>query len=415
MISNRQIKIANNHFLVNRLGKIGTWFVIFAIVFASLRGWVILNLNMPPDFVYGFSSLLLSILAMYGFSCRLRIKDRYLISLRNLLLINLLFGFYYLISHKLLGGSFDLSLIYLYLLPYIVFLFLRISVDKIHIAFYLIFLGISFSVLDNFMYSYTLQNSISYLEDYNLKLRPLTFEGLSRTGRYIRVGGYTSSYHDSANILGILGSYYYAHSIIHKNMLSLIIFIISFLAMTFTQSAANIVIALFTCSIITFYITIKKPKTGNYIMLLAITLSITFALAIPEFLIFSERIGPHGDWGNMIRNISYKLLFFPQFWIGHDSIIGSISTEVAFLNLILEQGVFSACLLFWILIYPAYIFLRSKSESLQSLPYLAAVIFGFLSLAHYGSLFRITSIALFYAMYALFFINEITENQKILK
>jgi hypothetical protein len=45
--------------------------------------------------------------------------------------------------------------------------------------------------------------------------------------------------------------------------------------------------------------------------------------------------------------------------------------------------------------------MRNKSRDLFALPYLAAVVFGFISLVHYGSLFRSTNIAVFYAMYAL--------------
>ena len=184
--------------------------------------------------------------------------------------------------------------------------------------------------------------------------------------------------------------------------------------MTLTQSAANIILALLTCLMFSMYIVVKKPTVGIGIWLLTIAFIVTFiASKFPEMLVFSNRVGADGDWDNMNKNITLEIFLSPHFWIGHGYIAVSedVATESAFLGGILQVGIVSACLLYWVLIYPAYVFFASKSRSFAPLPYLAAIVFGFLSLAHYGSLFRVTNIAIFYAMYALFFINVITDKE----
>ncbi len=415
MIARSPGNIINSQFHPHKLGAIASYFVVFVLAFTSLRGWVVLNLKVPPEVVYGFSSMLIIALAIYGFNCRFRIKDSNLTLLRNLLTVNLFFGIYYIISATLLGGSIDVSLIYIYFLPYILFLFLRISVEKLHVGLFLIFIGISFSVIDNFIISLTGADGLAYTEEYNTKLRPLVFDAISRTGAYFRVGGYTASYHDSANILGMLGSYYYVKSIVDKSWLKIIIAIIALVAMTFTQSAANIILALLTCFMFSIYIAVKKPTVGICIWLLTISFIVTFiASRFPNVLVFSDRVGANGDWDNMKKNITLEIFLSPHFWIGHAHIAGSegVGTEVALLGGILHYGIVPACLLYWVLIYPPYVYFASKSRSFSPLPYLAAIVFGFLSLAHYGSLFRVTNIAIFYAMYALFFINFITDKER---
>jgi hypothetical protein len=411
MIARSSGNIINSQFRRHKLGALASYFVIFVLAFTSLRGWVILNLKASPEIVYGFSSMLIIALALYGFNCRFRIKDSNLTSLRNLLIVNLFFGIYYIICAKLLGGSIDVTFFYLYFLPYILFLFLRISVEKLHVGLFLIFIGISFSTIDNFIISLTGVDGLAYLEEYNAKLRPLVFDAMSRTGAYLRVGGYTASYHDSANILGMLGSYYYVKSMIFNGRLkivSVICAITALGAMTFTQSAANIILALLTCFIFSIYIAVIKHTVGIGIWLLIIAFIVTFIVSIfPEVLVFSDRVGADGDWGNIKKNITMEIILSLHFWIGHAYIaVGEdLGTEAAFLSGILRFGIVPACLLYWVLIYPAYVFFATKSRSLASLPYLAAIVFGFFSLAHYGSLFRVTNIAIFYAMYALFFIN----------
>jgi hypothetical protein len=243
-----------------------------------------------------------------------------------------------------------------------------------------------------------------YLIDYNLKLRPDVFQALSRTGEYFRAGGYTGSYHDSANILGMLGSYYLINGLVGRKLLGIAIGVLVISIMTLTQSTANIVLALINCSLFTIYIVFRERSTFHFCLFMALASVLLFgSYYIPELNIFTRRLGPGADYEGMLAALSVDMLFSPFLWIGHGYAVESayIKTEVALLKGFLELGVVHALLLNAILTYPLYLFMRNKSRDLFALPYLAAVVFGFISLVHYGSLFRSTNIAVFYAMYAL--------------
>lgn len=387
------------------LGTLGSCFVVFILAFSSLRGWAVLNLDIPAHSVYGFSSLLILLLALYGFNCRYRFNGMRSSYLRSLFLINALFGGYYLLGTLLLGSVPDISIFYIYLLPYIVFVFLRVDPSKLQLAIFFILLGISFSVIENYI-SLVSGGSLSYMEEYNRKLRPMVFESLSHTNGYIRLGGYTGSYHDSANILGIIGTYYFISSIVTRKLYYGVLAMLAFFAIMLTQSAANIVLALLTSLVFAIPLWLKFKAKITILFIVIFFMSALLVLAFPDLLVFTQRISPEGDWDGMKNKLTLDVMWKSfSFWFGHGNALGDdyAASEVAFLKCILEMGIIPACLLFYILIYPVYLFLRLKVDSFQLTPYVAALAFGFVSLAHYGSLFRITSIALFYTFYALFF------------
>ena len=411
----------NSPFVAHRLDIVSTWLAIFILAFASLRGWVVLNLSLPSELVYSFSSLSVIWLAMYGFNCRSRVKDIYLTVLRNLLLINGLFGCFYVIEIILLSGEIEVSVLYFYLSPYIVFLFFRIPKNKINFILNVVFIGIAFSVIINFIISFNDVDGYDYLVDYNTKLRPGVFDAISRTGTYFRVGGYTGSYHDSANILGMITNFFFFRaltSVSKSSALYLGMALVAFIAMLFTQSATNILMAMVTITAFSIYLLIKV-RVFHFIIFffLAIFSGLILFFLIPETYIFIYRVSSDGDWAGMIKNISTNLLINPYFWFGHGylDVSHEAVTEVAFIKLIMQVGIIPSCILYFVLMYPLYVYVVNKSCSFTLVPYLAAIVFGFLSLAHYGSLFRITSITIFYSMYALFFIDMIDEKYNLLK
>lgn len=387
---------------IDKLGIVGSCVAIIALVFSSLRGWAVLNLEIPTYVVYGSSSILIVALSVCGFVTRKRFKTFQLVTLRNSLLINLILGLWFLTGEFLLGGKFDASYAYLFLLPYIVFIFFRVPVSGLHIAFNVIAIVISFSVISNFIISMN-AGGLEYLLDYNTKLYPDSFKAMSRSGEYLRVGGYIGNYHDAANILGMLSAYYFVKFLIDREITKLMMAIIVVVAMAFTQSTANIILAIATCLIFALYVVIRKGNFSVVILFLAVVFLIAFVvMLVPETLVFTGRV-VNPDFKGMATSLSVNMLFAPYFWVGHGYAFNSefVDTEVALLKAILQLGLAQAAILYWILIYPIYIFVKNKSHSLTPLPYLAAIFFGFFSLLHYGSLFRSTNIVLFYAMYTL--------------
>ena len=108
-------------------------------------------------------------------------------------------------------------------------------------------------------------------------------------------------------------------------------------------------------------------------------------------------------------------------FLGFDEIISSIpivlsghvielnsnqqAVEIGILKIIYQLGIFHSLVLFFILLFPLYLFIKyyyySKNNFLL-LPALAVNIFGFLSMLHYSSLIRSTSIFLYYSISAMF-------------
>ena len=92
--------------------------------------------------------------------------------------------------------------------------------------------------------------------------------------------------------------------------------------------------------------------------------------------------------------------------IGHEHLTGlsdmGYFTEVAILSMLTNFGLVTMIPLILFLCYPIYIFLISKKEIKREMwiP-IVTVCTGLLTLLHYGSLFRSTSIFLFFALYSM--------------
>ena len=126
-----------------------------------------------------------------------------------------------------------------------------------------------------------------------------------------------------------------------------------------------------------------------------------------ELFSIIDKISSSTELEMMLNHTNFEMFFSPSFWTGFGYFFGidHIKTEIAFLKDIFEKGIIPACFLFYILIYPFFVFLRTKA--LKLIPCLASISFAFISLVHYGSLFRVTNFVLFFIFYSLFFIYKI--------
>jgi len=403
-VANRSLAVESH----NNGGAIGL-VVFFILVYSSLRGWIILIFNIPVGIVYGASSLFLVCLSIYGFLIRSRFVGNAFSRFRSLLLVNLFFGIYFVLSDILLRRVIDFSYVYVFLLPYIVFVFLRVPVRWTYAALYIISIGLALSVFDNYFHTVVQKAGRDYLLEYNARLRPDIATVISTTGNYSRLGGCTGSYHDSANILGMLGSYYYVRALVYKSLRTFAMGLLVFVPMIMSHSATNIVIFILTVFAIMLYLMYTRGGVKTFLFVVSAScLFVSLFVCFPELLGFTVRIGPEGDWHGMFNSLSAGMLVSPFFWIGHGYVFDSeyIKTEVALLKGVFEYGFFNAILVYLVVIYPLFLFLKVRRPVIL-LPYLAPVVFGFLSLLHYGSLFRSTNIGVFYAMYSLFLLHYV--------
>jgi hypothetical protein len=408
---------------VNSSGRSGLWLgkktdlfwsslIGLLLVMGSVRGALVIHFDLPPIFVYRVFALLLIIMAIYGFMIKGRYKSQDLIILRNFMKLNIFLGLVYVIVDTIFGMLLpSIALLYLFLAPYIVFLFLRVPTNYLNIAIVIITLAISFSVIGNFIDTLSGQDGIQKVIDFNKKLRPDFFVGLSSTGEFVRVPGYTGSYHDSANILGMAVSFFLIKFLVRKKIYDLGLFLFAMLGLTLTQSAANIVVVIATILIFSSYILVKRKKVSTYLYLVFAMISIILLISWSGGVmgIFIQRVGGDGDWGGMLAHLDLGSFIsnIPYFIFGHATALGSdmINTEIGIIRIALELGIVHVAIFFVTLLFPLFQFLKSKNVCYEALPSLAAIACGFLSLSHYGSLLRGTSIFLFYAFYALCLVN----------
>jgi hypothetical protein len=390
-----------------RKSALWSWLIMLAIILASARGWIVLNLGIAAATVYHATAGLLLILTIYGFVKSRGRGNSDLAWLKVLMGLNLLLGIINIAGDLALGLPFDLGGFYLYLAPYIVYLFLGVPARYLNLAVTVITLAISYSVCDNFYETSRGQEGFLNVYKYNQILRPDTFEALSHTGTIYRASGYTGSYHDSAEILGMAAAFFFLRFIIRGKIIDLGLSAVAMISMTMTQSAANIVVAIATIAIFTGYslLTARKWKTIVCIMLAMVFIGCVYARFGDVMSIFTKRVGSGGDWSGMVNGLDPSTLFqsIPFFFLGHATAFSSgiIDVESTFMKTLYQLGILHTIIIFWMMLYPLQRFFKVRSFCPEALPSAAAVLFGFMSLIHYGSVFRETNIFLFFTFYAI--------------
>ena len=226
-----------------------------------------------------------------------------------------------------------------------------------------------------------------------------------------RIGGYTGSIHDSGNILGMSSVYFLVKYFIRIKKSDLFFFCIALLGLLMTQSTTNIIVSFFVMTI--FYLYILTKKFNMRLLMLGGVALVIIAFIVPgEFIqvLFSRIIDDEARAG-MYNQLSVEQLLsaLPIMFVGHgnDLVAQYMQIEIGLMKIVYQLGVFHACLLFLILLFPSYLFFKEfkiSKDNMLLLPPLAVNIFGFLSLLHYGSLLRSTSIFLYFMISAMFII-----------
>lgn len=416
--------------MVNNNKQLGLWYgqrlnsfwsslIALVIMLGSIRGLIVINSDISAGAIYTATAVSLLILATYGYLKSGGYKNANLTVLKNLLKLNMLLGIVNVAIDILLGAPFEPAVLYMYLAPYVVFLFLRVPTRYLNVAIAVITIAISYSVFDNFIETLKGPEGYENVFAYNLKLRPGVFEELSRTGEFYRSAGYTGSYHDSAHILGMSVSFFFIRYLLKNKMLDIGLFLIALLGLTMTQSAANIVFVIFTILIFTCYTLIRSRKMSTYVYLFIGVVGITLLIEVfgDAMGIFTTRISAEGDWAGMKNqlNMNSLLVATPFFLFGHAYVFKSeiITTEVGMLKDIVQMGIIHTIIIYWGLLYPVFRFVKVRSHCYDALPSVAAIFFGFISLLHYGSLFRVTNIFLFYAFYSICLVNIINTHSDL--
>lgn len=391
------------------LSSTWAWVVILIVAFASIRGMLVINLNASLNAVKAVSVISLMLLTIYGALMMRTSRHSDLAWLKNLLVLNILLGGLNQVFDLLLGVPFDLSVWYLYCAPFVTFLFLRVPTYYFNALLFVVTIAIGGSVIGNFVESISGPEGYANVIEYNTILKPDegdTF-GRSSTGKFLRASGYTGNPHDSANILGMMVSFFFVRFLIQRKFLDLFLCAFAIIPLFMTQSATNILVAVFIMISSIGYVVIKRRTLSTWLALIFMLIGMFVLMAMfgEVMAIFTARVDAGGDWAGMANKLDASSWFsaVPFLFYGHAAGFGSdvVDTEVAHLKILLQLGVFHAAILFCIMLYPLWGLAKNKRAPAGALPSAAAIFFGFMSLLHYGSTFRVTSVFLFYVFVAI--------------
>lgn len=425
-----QLKVNINHILIS-----------FIIILASLRGVFVYHLGLSPSIAYPFAAFLLicfgvlSLLYLLGSNPRTQ-----LVLFWNAVKLNAFFGVYFSIAQILVNQKLDLGTLYSFFVFPSIFLLLKLESKWLNGIVYAI---TSVTVLGVLLFlKIGIDGGFDAIEVAILTLRPGDLE-YSRIGENLLPAGYQGHHHDAANILVMCTILLLTKCIHSKSILSKYIYFLfyglAFLTTLLTGSGANIVILVFV-SILIFLI-LASSRTS--LLLIYITIGALISkLAIDylsDYLYFLDHILQ--DQGELEGGGIFNSLNF-------DSVLSSVHailfgfnfafqvplrfTEIAFLKILISYGIVPFLLQLFILFSPIYYFfvhkknknnmfeqgyLRGSKDNhkphliILAMPALA----GTLTLLHYGSLLRVTSIGLYCVILTIYFKEYLKAQNLILK
>jgi len=401
------------------------------VVIGSIRGIIVLNTSLSPNLVYRGVAALLMMVSALGILTIPQFKSTGFGRLKTLAYLNLVLGGLNLVVDHLFllyPLAEGLGMLYVYIAPFILFVQMKVDPKHLRIGIAVITIAITYSVLDNFYQLLSGPDGAQRVIDYNLRLSPTNRNTLSQGSgaTMYRVGGYTGSYHDSANILGMSVCYFFIRSLLKRNLVDMGLALTGIVGLTITQSASNIVIVGVTLFFSTTYLLwrTRDKMTVLYLMLFTLGLGFLVWRSGGVMIFFTSRLSNWDYWSGMFHQLDRASLtrLLPFAMVGHFSAVGDLScstgqarlcngiTEVSFLRYLYQLGIVHTTILFTILVYPVWRWFRVRRRCAAALPAVAAILCGFMTLSHYASLFRVTSQFLFYAFGAIC-LNYVMETQ----
>ena len=403
---------------------------LFILILASIRGFFVYHFHFNPNIVYLFSALLVVILSVLCIKTILiKPHDDSLITIRKAILWNYIFLSFYTLFNIIFVGIQEISNIYGFILFPVVFFLISCELSKLNFSIHII----SFITLFGTYIFYQLGVLYGFeaISEGNLILRPGELS-YSRIGENYLPGGYLGSHHDNANIL-VMSTAFYLSEFLNvenkKRVLYLIAFILFISFSILTGSATNIIALIIVFATIMIYY-------GKKILLILIPVFVFTYTYIEDHLYFIEKIKQDQsdleaggifnslDFGSILHSL-HSIFFGAGYYFN----VPMIRSEIAFVKMLIGIGIIPFTFIMFVLFSPLYyIYLFNKrankaiklfntpnnhfSNELNDIKKLylrklilkaSPVITGTLTLLHYGSLFRITSIGFFCIFLSIFF------------
>ena len=232
-------------------------------------------------------------------------------------------------------------------------------------------------------------------------------------GTTYRAVGLTGEEHESASILVMLSVFLLAanNQMLHLKF-RILLLAMTYLALIATASAANIVMTIFASLIVIAYKFISMPKNSFLILATVLIIIIFSSSYFPSFIDFLSipfsRLNNLEAIGIMFGQ-QLESNFIDEFIgliVGHTrqlelSVWGPI-TEIAYFRILYTAGLpaFIVTNILWCI--PFFYLCKADEYTREKMfAYVAAVYAGLFTLAHYGTLLRMTNIILFYSFFGM--------------
>ena len=427
--------------------KYTQYFWSFVLVLASVRGAFVYHLGLSPNMIYTLTGILLICFGLLSFRYMLVNKgDKSLVLLRNAVVINYIFiGFYMLVSMFAISLN-QYSLAYSFAVFPIIFTLIKYEDRLLNGIVYTIMLITVVGVV--YFYNIGISGGFDAIEAANLTLRPGELR-YSRIGENLLPAGYQGDHHDAANILVMCGVFILSKSMLTQELfikyLDLSVYFLVVFAALLTGSTANFIVLVAVSSLTLLFYAKKHP----YMMMLIVCCAI-FAIpllldALSNFTYLYEKASYNQfelEGGGMFNSLDMKSILSSfhaiLFGFGYVFKVPMINSEIAFVKALVMIGFIPFLVLMFICFSPLYYIhtfrknIKSRArvlryhnpsfstanfintnQAFQHRLIIAAmpVLAGTLTLLHYGSLFRVTSVGLFCVLIAIFFKEYLSLNK----
>jgi hypothetical protein len=414
------------------------YFWAFIIVLASVRGAFVYHLSVPPNELYIATGIMLIVFGLLSLRAMLASYSYSELALLNMLIkVNILFfGFYTLINIALKDVNYYAGA-YQFLIFPIIFVLIKYDRKLLRLIINLISLITVVGIF--YFYNIGVTGGFDAMKDSMLTLRPGEL-AYSRIGENLLPAGYQGDHHDAANIMVMCSLYFLSHAMTLKSGLSglfyTVVYFICLFALILTGSAANIAIAIFVSAFALIVYASNYPwRMALYIFLFILIIS-QYVKDVSHYLYFLEKFIDQRDLegGGMFNSLNLDGLFSSLhsilFGFGDILEVPMINSEVAFIKQLVSIGIVPFLVFSFILFSPYFYLYKFDSKTNSKMRFLkmhrsmicssaysyycrksryrlvmAAMpcLAGALTLLHYGSLFRVTSVGLFCVLLALFF------------
>jgi hypothetical protein len=421
--------------------KITTLFWCSVLILAPTRGALVYYFGLNPNNIYAVSSALLTIFGLISFRNMLKNPvDKSLVKLRNATVINCCLLGFFSIAYIVLQGPDKFVLMYQFIIFPIIFTLVKYNKVVLENIVHTIAAVTAFGVY----VIYLIGISEGYDSLVNIQKSLYPNETIGTTGVNFLIGGYLGSNHDAANILVMCSTFYLSNTLkAHgfSQFLYLMLFFTLFGITLLTGSTSNISVFI-ACFFMAVFIWTKTIQNG---MMLALFVIIGYVLFlqynddISNVLYFTDKFMNQKELdeagGGIFKSLDAVSIFesLHSVFVGFGYVlqVPMIDSEIAFIKLLVVYGILPFLLLMSIIFSPLYYinafrkrinnqarliststsaplfgnFIRSEQMHhlrqlvLSAMPLLC----GALTLLHYGSLFRVTSIGLFCVFMALFY------------